>query len=117
MALPYPNPSLSEMAEEELRSGSVSDESQSLQTKERSILKTMALRRVLLTTMYESSSFILPHRHPCLTRSGPQHLHRPDVLLSRHLHRLDSAHIRVRRVPKLPRHAVDRPRLFINIHE
>lgn len=68
MALPYHNPSLSERAEDDLRLGSVSDESQISQTKQRPTTKRIALRRALLTAMYVLlSCFITPSYHYDLT--------------------------------------------------
>jgi hypothetical protein len=62
MVLPYPNPSLSEMAEEELRDGSVRSREAQSQTKRDAPPKKMALRQILLTIMCEAP----PLRPPTL---------------------------------------------------
>lgn len=53
MVLPYPNPSLSEMAEEEVRDGSLRSREAQTQTKQDTVPKKMALRQILLTIMCE----------------------------------------------------------------
>lgn len=59
MALPYPNPSMSEMAEEDLRDGSVGSGETLPQAKQHTPRK-MALRQILLTIMCEGLFFPSP---------------------------------------------------------
>jgi hypothetical protein len=61
MALPYPNPSLSEMAEESSRDGSVRGSETQSQTKHQHPTSKMAARQIILTIMYEIFFLFIPH--------------------------------------------------------
>jgi hypothetical protein len=59
MALPYPNPSLSEMVDGDFRDLSFRSNEAQTQTKQDAVPKKMALRRIVLTIMCEDLPLLL----------------------------------------------------------